>query len=425
MKKILSLVVATLMIVVMLSSVSAMAEGAKTTLKVVSWDVYTGGAAYHEAIKTGFEAAYPDVEIEYVDLVSGDEYATVAGVQLAGGDTSDVYMIKEIAQVQQWADQGFLQNLDELIEADGTDLSGFAGLEKNLRASDGLLYGLPFRSDYWVMYYNMDAFDAAGVAYPTNDWTWDEYKEIAKAVTQGEGIDKVYGTHYHTWLSAVVCWAVCDGVYTLGDGNYDPLKYFYELEKGMEADGVCMEYSEIKAMGLGYRDVMYAGDTAMLPMGSWLIGSMITEKANGTFDYNWSFASVPHMDSAPAKSTFGNLTGVGVNKNAANPDLAWTFVQWLSGEEGAKAIAAVGTRPAYSSDEVVAAFSAVEGFPTDATALDALKPNMVSLEWPTGEKVPELDTIVNQEHSLIMTDEVSIDEGIASMNERAAEVMAE
>ena len=49
-------------------------------------------------------------------------------------------------------------------------------------------------------------------------------------------------------------------------------------------------------MGLGYRDVMYGGDTAMLPMGSWLIGSMISEKANGTFDYNWSFASVPHMD---------------------------------------------------------------------------------------------------------------------------------
>ena len=99
-----------------------------------------------------------------MDLVSGDEYATVAGVQLAGGDTSDVYMIKEIAQVQQWADQGFLANLDDLIAADGTDLSGFAGLEKNLRASDGLLYGLPYRSDYWVLYYNMDAFDAAGVA---------------------------------------------------------------------------------------------------------------------------------------------------------------------------------------------------------------------------------------------------------------------
>ena len=42
----------------------------------------------------------------------------------------------------------------------------------------------------------------------------------------------------------------------------------------------------------------------------------------------------------------------------------------------------------------------------DETALDALKPSLVSLEWPPGEKVPELDTIVNQEHSLIMTDEV-------------------
>ena len=424
MKKIVSLVLATLLLVAMLFNVSAFAQG-KTTLKVVSWDVYSGGAAYHEAIKAGFEAAYPDVEIEYVDLVSGDEYGTVAGVQLAGGDTSDVYMIKEIAHVQQWSDQGFLASLDDLIAADELDLSGFVGMEANLRASDGLLYGLPYRSDFWVMYYNKDAFDAAGVAYPTNDWTWEEYVEIAKAVAQGEGIDKVYGTHYHTWLSAAICWSVCGVDYTLGDGNYDPLKYFYELLQGLEDEEVCMEYADIKATGIGYRDVMYGGQTAMLPMGSWLIGSMITEKAAGTFDFDWSFASVPHKEGVDAKSTFGNLTGVGINKNAANPELAWTFVKWLSGEEGAKAIAAVGTRPAYVSDDVVTAFSSVEGFPTDETALDALLPSSVSLEWPTGEKVPELDTIVNEEHSLIMTDEVTIDEGIASMNERAAEVMAE
>ena len=49
--------------------------------------------------------------------------------------------------------------------------------------------------------------------------------EIAKsAMPSGEGIDKVYGTHYHTWLSAVaICWSVCGVDYTLGDGNYDPL----------------------------------------------------------------------------------------------------------------------------------------------------------------------------------------------------------
>ena len=51
------------------------------------------------------------------------------------------------------------------------------------------------------------------------------------------------------------------------------------------------------------------------------------------------------------------------------------------------------------------------GFPVDEAAIDALQPNMVSLEWPTGEFVTALKTIVNEEHTAIMTREVSIDEG--------------
>ena len=51
--------------------------------------------------------------------------------------------------------------------------------------------------------------DAAGVEYPTNDMTWDQYAELAKKLTDKD--KGIYGTHYHTWLSAVANWAVCDG----------------------------------------------------------------------------------------------------------------------------------------------------------------------------------------------------------------------
>ena len=53
----------------------------------------------------------------------------------------------------------------------------------------------------------------------------------------------------------------------------------------------------------------------------------------------------------------------------------------------------------------------------------ALLPTAISLEWPIGEGVNEIKTIVNEEHSLIMTREVEIAEGIASMEERAAEYL--
>ena len=318
MKKLVSLVLVTLLLVVALFNVTALADE-KRVVKVASWDVTGAAANYHETIKADFEAANPDIQIEWVDLAS-QEYATLATSMMSAGDQTDVFIIKEIKDLQNWTDQGFLVSLDDRVTADSVDLSGFAGMENACRVADGSLNALPFRSDFWVLYYNKTLFDKAGVAYPTNDMTWEQYAALARQMTSGEGVDKIYGTHYHTWLSAVVNWAVCGVDYTLADGNYDNLKYFYELNHALEDEGVCMEYGELKAAGLHYSGAFYQGNIAMLPMGSWFIGTLIKEKAAGTFDFDWSFVSAPHMDGVAAKSSFGNLTAVSISKNAANPD---------------------------------------------------------------------------------------------------------
>ena len=59
--------------------------------------------------------------------------------------------------------------------------------------------------------------------------------------------------------------------------------------------------------------------------------------------------------------------------------------------------------------------------PTDENSKAALLPTSIALEWPIGEGVNEIKTIVNEEHTLIMTRELTVDEGIAEMEERAAE----
>ena len=65
--------------------------------------------------------------------------------------------------------------------------------------------------------------------------------------------------------------------------------------------------------------------------------------------------------------------------------------------------------------------AAADGFPADENSLAALLPTSIALEWPIGEGVNEIKTVVNEEHTLIMTRELSIDEGIAEMEARAAE----
>ena len=411
MKKLLAMMLAAMMLV-SLAGLSAADE--TKTLTVVTWDATT--TPYLIAQKEAYEASHPGVTIEYIDLASQD-YALKATTMLEGSDKSDVYMIKEIDDIIKWQAQDFAEPLNDYVAKTNYDLSGFVGTEKNYCVGDEL-YAVPFRSDFWVLFYNKDLFDAANVAYPTNDMTWDEYADLAVKMT-GDG---VYGTHYHTWLSAVANWTVADGVNTLADRNYDDLLYFYQLYQKLEDAGACMAYSELKAQGLHYSAAFANGNIAMLPMGYWYVSTLIGYNKDGTCNFNWGITAVPHAEGVKAGSSFGNLTGTMINKKSENKDLAWDYISWLGGEEGAAATASVGARPAFVSENVAAAMSSVEGFPADETSKGALIPSFVGMEWPVAEKVADIKTIVNEEHTMIMAREITPEEGIAEMNERVAEL---
>ena len=410
MKKMLSLALA---LMLALTLVGACAEG-KQVLTVVTWDATT--TPYLLAQEAAFEAKYPEIDLQYIDVASQD-YAIKVGTMLSGGDTSDVVMIKEARDIINWQAAGYAAPLSDYIAADAFDVSGYVGTEVNY-AVDGVQYALPFRSDFWVLFYNKDLFDAAGVAYPTNDMTWDQYAELAKTMT-GDG---VYGTHYHTWLSAVANWAVCDGVNTLADREYSDLAYFYNLYQDLEDAGACMAYSELKAAGLHYSAAFANGNVAMMPMGYWYVSTLIGYNKEGTCNFNWGITAVPHAEGVSAGSSFGNLTGVMMNEKSANKDLAWKYISWLCSEEGALTTASTGSRPAWVSEAVAAQMSAVEGFPTDEASKAALLPSYVAMEWPVVDKLSEIQTIVNEEHTLIMTRELDVEEGIEEMNERVAEL---
>ena len=412
MKKLLALVLVAMMA---LSLVSGAFAEEKQVLTVVTWDANT--TPYLVAQEAAFEAAYPNIDLQYIDVASQD-YGIKTSSMLSGNDTSDVFMVKEVSDIVNWSAQGFAEPLTPYIEKDAYDVSGFVGMEANY-AFDGVQYALPFRSDFWVLFYNKDLFDAAGVAYPTNDMTWDAYAQLAKDMTK-EG---QFGTHYHTWLSAVANWTVADGVNTLADGQYDDLAYFYKLYQDLEDAGACPAYSELKASGLHYSAAFANGNVAMMPMGYWYVSTLIGYNNDGTCNFNWGITAVPHAEGVAAGSSFGNLTGAMINAKSANKDLAWTYVSWLCGVEGSKATASTGTRPAWVSEDVATAMSTVAGFPTDDASKAALLPTYVAVEWPVVEKLSEIKPIVEEEHTLIMTREITIEEGIEEMNERVAEVM--
>ena len=187
MKKLLALVTASVMALSMVacggststSTATSTASTASTstgsseeqvTLNWAVWDLES--TAYWKAMADGYMASHPNVTIEMTDLGSTD-YMTQLATQLAGGNGElDVLTIKDIPGYSNLINLEMLVPMNDILERDTAD---FGGVIEQLTAEDGNFYGVPFRSDFWVLYYNKDIFDAAGVEYPTNDMTFDEF----------------------------------------------------------------------------------------------------------------------------------------------------------------------------------------------------------------------------------------------------------
>lgn len=408
------------------SSEAAAPEAEPVTLKWAIWDEAT--TQYWGDLKAAYEAANPNVTIEMVDLGSTD-YMTVLATELSGsGSDFDVVTIKDVPGYATLVQKGAILALDDYIAADGVDLAQYAGVTDQVTV-DGSLYELPFRNDFWVVFYNKDIFDAKGVAYPTNDMTFEEYDALARQVTDTTFGSQIYGTHYHTWRSAVQLFGVLDGKNTILDGNYDDFKPYYEMVLNQEADGVCRKYTDLKTEGLHYSAAFSGGDVAMMNQGSWFIATLISNIANGEYDSslcgNWGIVKYPHAEGVEAGSTLGTITGLSVTTATDTPDAAWDFVKWVSGEEGAKVMASSGNFPAVMTADIADAIASLEGFPTDAESKEALTVSNLYLEVPYAPSVSEINSVLDSYHGSIMTGELSIDDGIAKMNEEVGKILAQ
>jgi multiple sugar transport system substrate-binding protein len=389
------------------------------TLKMAAWDLST--TPYWQAVVDAYEAQNPDVKVELLDISSA-EYTDKIQIMLSGGDETDIITVKDIPQYSAMLTRNQVIPLNSYIEKDGLDLSVYSGAAEEL-TFEGSIYALPFRSDIWILYYNKDLFDAAGVDYPTNDMTWAQFDSIAREMTSGSGADKVYGAHFHTWRSTVELPTVQDGKHTVIATDYSFMKPMYDMVVSMQDDGIIMDYGELKAGNIHYSGVFWNEQIAMLPMGSWFIGSMIASQEKGETDFNWDIVKYPHPEGVAPGTTAGTLTSLAINANSPNKDAAWDFIKFYSGIEGAKVLAGTGNLPAMRTPEVLNAFASRDGMPAGTT--EALQTATVRLELPMHSKVGAVEQILNEEHDLIMTESVPVDEGIAEMTSRISEALAE
>lgn len=397
--------------------------GGQTTLKWSVWDI--SSTTYYQPLIDAFEKAHPDVKIEMVDLGSTD-YQTVLATELTGsGSDFDVVTVKDVPGYMTLVNKGVLEPLDSYIESSKVDLTQYKGLTDQIKV-ENKLYELPFRNDFWVLFYNKDIFDKAGVAYPTNDMTFEQYDKLARSLTVDTPGQEVYGSHYHTWRSAVQLFGVLDGKNTIIDGKYDFLKPYYDMVIKEQEDGVCQDYATLKTSGLHYSGAFAQGNIAMMNMGTWFVSTLMDKIRTGEYTdcKNWGIVKYPHAEGVEPGSTLATITSLAIPSNAPHKDLAWEFINFVSGKDGAEILASTGTIPAVMNSTVADLVSSADGFPkADGTSVEALNTSKLYLEMPVNPKSSEIETVLNEAHDAIMTGSVSVDDGIAQMNEKIGAIL--
>ncbi|MFE4690480.1 ABC transporter substrate-binding protein [Streptomyces sp. NPDC056749] len=378
-----------------------------TVVKIALWNYKT--TPEFKALIEGFEAENPGIDVQPVDILA-DNYPEKVTTMLAGGDTTDVLTMKNVTDYARYATRDQLLPLTD--EAAGLDKASYSGLDDY--DLDGKYYALPYRSDFWVLFYNKDMVGKEDLS----ELTWDDYAKLAKKFTKGSGSDKVYGTYLHTWRSVV---QAISSAQTGGDqlgGDYAFFKDQYEMALGLQKAKATLPFATASSNQITYDSQLTTGKAAMVPMGSWWAAALLAEKAQGKNDINWGMAPMPQAENDGKNVTFGSPTAFAVNKKARNADAAKKFVTWASGPKGAAAVAKIGVTPAYTSDKILDTFFSVDGMPADALSRRTMQPTTVQLEMPVSDKTSDIDQILKEEHEMIMSGEKSVDEGVKEMDKR-------
>jgi multiple sugar transport system substrate-binding protein len=390
--------------------------GGLVTIKVGIWD-YATSSYYADLIKE-FEAKNPNIKIELIDSPSAD-YTNKLTIQLNGGSDIDAFWIKDGDTTLGFADRGQLADLNAYIKRDNIDLKAYNGLAERFIIG-GKTVAIPVSSGWYVLYYNKDIFDKAGIPYPSNDMTWEQYEALTKRLTGGSGSSKIWGSHLHTWQACVENWAVQDGKHTIVETDYSFFKPYYEMALRMQDAGVIQDYGTLRAGGIAYANAFLQGNVATLPMGTWFYSTIIDRINKGEVKINWGMSVIPHPTGTPAGWTVGSVTPIAINQNSKNKDAAWEFVKFVSSEEGANIYAKWGQLPSRANTQNLTAIAGAPGMPSDA--LQALTIKNIALDRPMVPFVNEINTMLGEEHGLIMLKEKTVDQGLADMARRSKEI---
>ena len=386
------------------------AESGPVTISYTNFISNDGNEENLQTIVDAFEDANPDITVEVTTLPYGD-YGTALQTDLAAGTVSDVFDI-EFANYASYQANGVLAPLvvanpdayrQSLLEAYSTD---------------GTSYALPSSFSDVVLYYNADLFDAAGLDYPTNDWTWEDEKAAAEALTDAAAGQ--WGDHQPVSFYEYYKALAQNGGQFLND---DKTAVAFNSPEGIEAaewlvnkSGTVMPTIE---QGQGTPDfdtnLFKEGKLGMLHSGIWIFGAL------ADVPFTWDIAVEPG-NTQQASAVFSNA--VGVSATSEHPEAAAKWAEFLtSSDVMVQARLDSGWELPPISDEAQLATYLDKGAPANRQAVfDSL--DGIALPPVVAVGQSEMQDILGEELVEAQAGRKTVEEALASAEERINAVLA-
>lgn len=425
MKKTLAFIL-TLVMLVSIAAVSAMAEPLKLTMY---FPVNVGGnvANLIDSMTAEFNAENPDIQVEAVYTGNYDDTVTAIQTAIQGGNAPDLF-VSLATQRFTMASTKMAMPLDDLIAADPEGqafvddfIDGFM-LDSYV---DGQTYSIPFQRSTMVMFYNKDTFKEVGLDPEAPPANWTEMVEYAQKLTNDKryGVGIALNSGSAQWAFTGFSLENC----TNGVGLMNPngKEVYFNTPENIEALQLWLDLqNKYNCMAPGivqWTDLptqFLAGEVAMIYHTT---GNLTNIKNNATFDFGVCFMPAGRQYGAPTGGgNFYITNGISEERQQA----AWKYIKFMCETERAAQWSIdtgyVATRNSCYETELLKDYYA--SFPQALVAYEQLQYAQPEL---TTYSAAEMWRILNDNIQAAVTGEMTAAEAMEAAQEQGDELLAD
>lgn len=163
-------------------------KSGKTKIKITWW----GGQSRHEYTQKLLDAyteEHPDVEFEALPA-GWDGYFDKLSTQAASGSMPDIVQM-DYLYISTYAKNNAVADLQPYIDDGTIDTSNIDENVLNTGSVDGKMAGMVLSTSSVAVGYNPEVFEQAGVELPDGTWTWSEFIEANRKISEKTGKESV------------------------------------------------------------------------------------------------------------------------------------------------------------------------------------------------------------------------------------------